>query len=73
MADHILVFVNDKSVKIYRGMHVKHALLSYDYALYKAAAEGAVLVEDENGFRIGLEGALHERSKIYTRPVTSQA
>ena len=68
-SDHILVFVNDKSVKIYRGMHLKHALISYDYALYKAAVEGTILIEDENGFRIGLEGSLHEGAKIYTRPV----
>lgn len=67
MADRIEVFVNDRSVTIYRGMSVKHALISCDESLYRAAREGLVLVEDENGFRVGLEGALHEGSKIFTR------
>jgi hypothetical protein len=73
MTDQILVFVNDRSVKIYRGMRVKHALISCDYALYRAAEEGNLFIEDESGFRIGLEGALHEKSRIYTRPATSRA
>lgn len=70
MADHILVFVNDKSVKIYEGMRVKHALISCDYALYKAAEEGTIFIEDENGFRVGMEGALHEGARIHTRSVS---
>lgn len=70
MSDQIHVFVNNERVKIHRGMHVKHALISRDYALYKAAEEGAIFVEDEHGFRVGLEGALHTGARIYTKPVT---
>jgi len=72
MADQILVYVNDRSVRIYRGMRVKHALISCDYALYEAVEKGTLLVEDENGFRVDLEGALHEGSRIYTRAVAPE-
>ncbi len=61
------VFVNDTKVEIYRGMKVKHALIAYDQALYEAALEGEAQVFDENGFEIGLEGSLTERSRIFIR------
>ncbi len=59
------VFVNGKQVRIYRGMKVKHALIAYDQDLYKAACEGSARVEDENGFVLGLDGALSEGAKIF--------
>jgi hypothetical protein len=67
MNEHITVFVNDQPVKIYRGMHVKHALIACDYALYRAATAGEVLVEDACGFKVGLEGSLQEGSRIFTK------
>lgn len=48
MADRIIVFVDDAAVSIYRGMSVKHALIAHDYAIYKAADEGELFLEDEN-------------------------
>ena len=72
MGENISVFVNDREVKIYRGMQVRHALISYDYTLLKAAEEGEVLIEDERGFHVGLEGALTDGSRIYTRPRTRE-
>ena len=63
----ITVFVNDKPVTVYRGMQVQHALISYDPSVFQACERGDVRVEDEHGFRVGLEGALREGSKIYTR------
>ncbi len=36
MEDRIVVFVNTKPVALYRGMQVKHALISYDYPVYEA-------------------------------------
>jgi hypothetical protein len=63
----ILVYVNGKRVTIYRGMQVKHALIACDQSLYEDAAEGTIAVEDENGFLIGLEGALCDGAKICTR------
>ncbi len=67
MADKITVFVNGAAVSIYRGMAVKHALIAYDYAIYKAAEEGDIVIEDERGFRIGLGGALHPGAKIFVK------
>ncbi|MGB9857041.1 MAG: hypothetical protein ACPLKX_02720 [Dictyoglomaceae bacterium] len=69
MPESIVVYVNDKPVKIYQGMQVKHALISYDYSLYKFCENGELIVLDENGFEVGLEGALHEGAKIYTKKV----
>lgn len=69
MAESITVYVNDKPVKIYQGMLVKHALISYDYSLYKSCEDGESIVLDENGFEIGLEGALHEGARIYTKKI----
>jgi hypothetical protein len=63
----ITVFVNDLPVKIYRGMQVKHALIAFNQALYQAAVAGELKVEDSHGFQVGLEGALREGSRIFTR------
>jgi hypothetical protein len=63
----ITVFVNEKPVRIYRGMQVQHALISYDVSVYQACERGDMRVEDEHGFRVGLEGALREGAKIYTK------
>lgn len=67
MTEKITVFVNDKPVSLYRGMQVKHALIAYNYPLYSAAQKGEVYMVDQNGFRLGLEGALQEGSRIFTR------
>ena len=60
------MYVNDKPVTLYRGMKVKHALISYDYSIYQACAQGDLAVEDEQGFHVGLEGALHEGARLHT-------
>ena len=67
MKNTLEVFVNDRKISIYRGMQVKHALIAYDQDVYKAASEGAVRVEDGNGFAVGLEGALTEGARIFVR------
>ena len=67
MNERITVFVDGRPVKIYRGMLVKHALIACDYGLYKAAACGEVAVVDKHGFRLGLEGALQEGSRVFTK------
>jgi hypothetical protein len=65
--ERIVAYVNSRPVSIYRGMQVKHALISYDYSIYQACMQGEMNVEDEDGFRMGLEGALHDGARIYTR------
>jgi len=63
----IRVFVNDTPVSLFRGMTVKHALLSRDPSLYRAAIHGEILVTDGLGHRVGLEGSLLEGARLYTR------
>jgi hypothetical protein len=65
--EQLSVYVNGKKVMIYRGMTVKHALIACDDSLYRAAKEGSVIVEDEHGFAVGLEGSLHEGAKLYIK------
>ena len=66
MEENIDVYVNDQKISLYRGMKVKHALIAYDQSLYKAALDGEIRVENENGFTVGLEGHLAEGAKIFT-------
>jgi hypothetical protein len=68
MKEQITVFVDDKPVTVYRGMQVKHALIACSEALYEAANRSEIIITDQNGFRLGLEGALQEGSRIFTKP-----
>lgn len=67
MKARIVVFVNGIPITMYRGMQVKHALISHDQSLYDACRRGEMHVEDDDGFRVGLEGALSDGTKFYTR------
>lgn len=67
MEERVRVSVNGSPVSLHRGMQVRHALVASDQALYEAALEGEVLVEDGNGFSLGLEGGLTEGMAIVTR------
>ncbi len=66
MKETITVQVNHQPVEVYRGMKVKHALISLDQTLYEKALAGEIVVEDGNGFTLGLDGALTEGSRIFT-------
>ena len=68
MSEQITILVDDKPVTVYRGMQVKHALIACDYRLHQAADRGEIIVVDQYGFRLGLEGALQEGSRVFTRP-----
>ena len=72
MDERITVVVNGQRVEVYRGMRVKHALIALDQELYAAASEGRIVVEDAQGFRVGLEGSLHEGARLRTRDITDQ-
>ena len=63
--ERIEVFVNDRPVTVFRGLTVKHALIAAGGDLYRPALDGDTAVRDENGFVIGLEGALHEGARLY--------
>jgi hypothetical protein len=75
MTEKITVFVDDRPVPLYRGMQVKHALIACDQTLYQRADRGELIVVDRNGFRLGLEGALQEGSRIFTslKPIGSSS
>ena len=66
MSENIEVFVNGQEITLYRGMNVKHALIAYDQSVYVAALTGRVRVEDQNGFAVGLEGALADGARLFT-------
>jgi hypothetical protein len=65
--EQISVFVNDRPVKIYRGMAVKHAFLALDQTLFDEAQDGQILVRDDQGFIVGLDGALHDGARLYAK------
>ncbi len=60
------VFINGEEVSLFRGMRVKHALVARDQELYEAAVEGRIVIHDENGHVVGLEGALQEDTRLMT-------
>jgi len=68
----ITVYVDTRPVTLYRGMQVRHALISCGQSLYDAALKGALYAVDEHGFRLGLEGALSDGARIFLRRVGSQ-
>jgi len=67
MKDRIRAFVDGREVTLYRGMQVKHALIACGGSLYDAAVKGFVHVEDDDGFRVGLEGSLYDGARLFTR------
>lgn len=63
----IKVFINEEVIELYQGMQVKHALIYYNYEIYKKCLDGEYLVLNEDGFELGLEGALNNNAKIYIK------
>jgi hypothetical protein len=59
------VYVNDQAVHIYVIMTVRHALLTA--RILEEMREFKKKVYDEWGNEIGLDGALTEEARIYTR------
>jgi hypothetical protein len=68
MREHISVFVNGRPVTIPQGMKVKHALIAYDGEVYEACREGHMRVGTEDGFAVGLDGAVENGTRLQTRP-----
>lgn len=63
MKERFSVFVNGRAVEVHRGMKVKHALIAFGNQAYRDCTEGRANVRDENGFVVGLDGALHEGAR----------
>ncbi len=68
MRERIIVYVDDEPVELYRGMEVRHALISRGETMYHEAKAGRLVIVDDNGFALGLEGALADGAKIYSKP-----
>lgn len=66
MKERLAVFVNREPVEVFRGMTVKHALIAYDEVVYEACRDGRATVENEDGFPLGLEGALEQGAQLFT-------
>jgi len=45
MEERLTVFVNDKPVTVFQGMTVKHALIAFDYTLYRDVRDGKAVVK----------------------------
>ncbi|MGD0231040.1 MAG: hypothetical protein ABSC19_11890 [Syntrophorhabdales bacterium] len=65
MKERIPVFINGSRVEVFRGMKVRHALIAYDFAIYKECREGRAEVRDDHGFALGLDGALTEGAAMH--------
>jgi hypothetical protein len=66
--DRLSVFVNDVPVEVYQGMKVRHALIALGQDFYEECVKGESVVKNEDGFLVGLDGALSEGIRLYTRP-----
>ncbi|MCE5242522.1 MAG: hypothetical protein ABFD98_16115 [Syntrophobacteraceae bacterium] len=65
--DHVVVSIDGKPVRVFRGLRVMHALIACDQALYNAVRDGRAHVEDERGCRVGMEGALTPGARFFVR------
>jgi hypothetical protein len=65
----MLIYVDMAPVCIHRGMQVQHALLARDPDLHRAARGGRLIVRDEFGLRVGLEGSLTDGARLFTEVV----
>ncbi len=62
--ERMTVYVDGRPLQLYRGMKVRHALISIESSLCAAVEEGRILVMDANGFEVGLDGALEDGSRL---------
>lgn len=60
----MIVFVNNKRVVLRRGMKIKHSLSMNQL---RGVRSGEMVVTDQRGNLIGLEGSLADGSRLYVR------
>lgn len=53
------VKVNGKSVKVFTGAEVEHAIMAYSYECYREVKQGEKIVRDSHGNRVQLGGELN--------------
>lgn len=60
----IKVFLDGKSIELFKGMKVKHIL---SHKIIQRIKEGNIVVTDEEGHERGLEGSLTDGEHLKTR------
>lgn len=69
MKESLTIAVNGRPVELHRGMRVKHALIACGDRLCTDCLEGRAVVRDENGFVVGLDGALYDGARLDVSPL----
>ncbi len=64
-SEKITVYIDDKPKRIFLGLQVKHAI---GPRRTKAVLGHRAIVEDADGNRVGVEGALYDGERLYVRP-----
>ena len=62
----ITVYVNDEPRRFFLGLRVRHAI---GYQEAWRAERGEVLVQDGDGNRVDLDGALYDGERLYVEAV----
>ena len=62
----LTVYVNDEPRQFYLGLRVRHAI---GYRAAWRVARGEAAVEDGDGNRLDLDGALYEGERLYVRSI----
>lgn len=56
------IYLNDRIIKLHRGMKVKHALSAEDL---RDVRTGSKVIRDHRGNMVGLEGSLTPGARLY--------
>jgi hypothetical protein len=62
----IAVYVNDEPRRFFLGLGVRHAI---GYQKAWRVERGEAIVEDGDGNRVDLDGALYDGQRLYVRPI----
>jgi hypothetical protein len=62
----VTVYVENQPRRFFLGLRVRHAI---GYAQAWRVERGEAVVEDGDGNRLDLDGALYEGERLYVRPV----
>ncbi|CAG9620802.1 hypothetical protein [Sutcliffiella rhizosphaerae] len=54
------VIINNKSIELFKGATLKHALLKTDPSLYEKVLSGEAVIEDQHGNLTQINGAVGE-------------
>lgn len=61
----VIVYVNDEPRRFFLGLRVRHAV---GYRAAWRVERGEAIVEDGDGNRLDLDGALYEGERVFVKP-----